>query len=243
MPRRARSRRRTRKTKRNGAVRSYHVYAPVKRHRRRAHNPSRRRAIARRVGRHVGRTIMGMNVKSALGGLPPTLIGMLAAKWACKRFPGETSVASETDPESWTWASYLKGAAGAFIAGFIAQNLRGGWGQKVFEGGLSLMAYKLVENELIPKSDWAMSQFGQDAAAVQYDANGTPYLLGQDGNYYPVDERHRLPEAMMGDVLQTPGALGDVLQIPGRLGDNWSRANFGAGASETDAYSKAFLGR
>lgn len=239
MPKRKRARKHARK---NGPIRSYKVYAPVKKHRRRAHNPTR----VRRAARALGKTLMGMNIKSALGNVPPAVLGMMAAKWASKRF--SEGGASEIDPESWTWGSYLKGAAGAFLGGFLAQNVRAGWGQKVLEGGLNLMVYKLVQNELIPKSEWAQGQFGEgDQAAIQYDQTGTPYLLGQDGNWYPVDERHRLPEAnVMGDALQVPGRLGDALQVPGRLGDVWQDAYFGqnesAGDRNVDPYAKAFFG-
>lgn len=212
----------------------YHKYSPVRKHRRRTHNPRRR---VRRAASRIRSSIAGMNIRSAIKNLPPTILGMFAARWAAKRFGSE---ASEFDAETWTWASYLKGALGALIAGFLAQNLRAGWGQKVLEGGITLMAYKVVENELIPRSEWAVAQFGQDdsnyfpSEYVQTDAQGTPFLLGQNGQWYPADERHRL----LGDVLEPPGRLGgayqdayfgDSLEPPGRLGadDPFAKAFFG----------------
>lgn len=227
-------RRATRRRKNAGSWgRVYHKYSPVKKHRRRTHNP--RRSIARAASR-VRSSIAGMNIRSALRNIPPTMIGMFAAKFAAKKF-GE--VASETDPESWNWASYLKGAAGAFIGGFLIQNIKPGWGQKVLEGGISLMAYKVIENELIPRSEWAVNQFGQNdtnyfpSEYVQTDAQGTPYLLGQNGQWYPVDERHRL--------------LGDQLEPPGRLGDAYTETYFGdqlepPGRLGADPFAKAFHG-
>ena len=222
--------------------------APVTRRRRsrRRSNPSRARKTASRAGRFARANIGGMNLKGALSNVPAAVIGMLAAKWSAKRF-GENA-ATETDPESWSWAEYLKGSAGAFVAGFLAQMIKPGMGQRVLEGGLNLMVYKLVENELVPKSEWATAQFGQDAtesAAIQYDEQGTPFLLGQDGSAYPVDERHRLPA--MGDELQKPGYLGDELQKPGYLGgDAWQDAYFGAtgsGVKANDPFAQAFFGR
>jgi hypothetical protein len=210
--------------------------------RRRRTNPSKSMRV-RRAARSIGKTILGMNIKAALGNVPPAVLGMVAAKWASKRF--SEGGASETDPESWTWSSYLKGAIGALAGGFIAQSLRAGWGQKVLEGGLNLMVYKLVQNELVPRSEWAQAQFGeQDSAAIQYDSEGRPYFLGSNGQWYPADERHRLPEAaMLGDELLPPGRLGDELVVPGRLGDIWQDAYFGQeGNQSTDVYAKAFFG-
>lgn len=231
-------RRRRKSSPKTKTIVRYRTKSPRRRVRRR--NPTSRRVTS--AASRVRSTVAGMNIRSALRGLPPTMVGMFAAKWAAKRFGSE---ASETDPESWTWASYLKGAAGAFVAGFLAQNLRAGWGQKVLEGGMSLMAYKLIENELIPKSEWAQAQFGEDETYfpeeyVQTDDQGTPYLLGQNGQWMPVDERHRLPEyGVMGDELQPVGRLGDELQPVGRLGDAWQSAYFG---QERDPYAKGFFG-
>lgn len=217
--------------------------------RRRRRNPSAR-SLAKRAGGAARRTFGGMNIISAVKSVPIAVLGMMAAKWSAKRFGEdlETS-ATETDPESWTGMSYLKGSIGAFVAGFIAQTIKPGWGQKVLEGGLMLMGFKLVENELVPKSEWASRQFGeedQSSAAIQYDEQGTPYLLGENGQWYPVDERHRLPEAVsgLGDVLERPGALGDVLMRPGSLGsvDPWSLAYQGRGNESGDPFARAFHG-
>jgi hypothetical protein len=218
------------RTTRKRSITSYRKRAPARRRRR---NPSTR---VKRAASRVRSTLGGMNLRGALKNIPPTMVGMFAAKWAAKRFGTD---ANETDPTTWNWASYLKGAAGAFIAGYAMQMVKPGWGQKVLEGGISLMAYKVIENELIPKSTWAQSQFGADEnyfpeEYVQTDEQGTPYLLGEDGNWYPVDERHR----MMGDVLEPPGRLGgayedayfgDQLEPPGRLGQD-------------DPFAKAFFG-
>jgi len=188
---------------------------------------------------------MGMNVKGALKAIPAGLIGMFAFKFGAKRF-GEA--ASETDPNTWNWASYLKGALGAFAAGAIVQNIKPGMGQKVLEGGLLLAGYKLVQNELIAKSETAMNWLGADddtqyfpSEYVSTDETGTPYLLGQNNQWYPVDESHRLPEySGYGDELEPPGRLGDLLEPPGRLGDAWQDAYFGA---EEDPFAKGFFGR
>lgn len=159
--------------------------------------------------------------------MPATQIGMFAAKWASKRFG---SAATETDPASWTWDSYLKGAVGAVGAGFLANMLKAGTGQKVLEGGLNFMVFKALQNEVIAGSTWASSQFGaSEYVPDEYLLTGQDedWFMGADGNQYPTDEMYRLPEAGYGDVLQPVGPLGDALQPVGPLGsvqDQYRRA-------------------
>lgn len=208
-------------------------------HKRRSYarrNPSRARRVGRAIARRAGGSFHGLNFKSALKTVPMQTIGMLAAKWLAKRFG---DAATETDPTSWNYASYLKGAAGAAAAGFLANMVRPGSGQKVLEGGLSLMLYKLVQNELIPKSEWATGQFGQNGyepGMIEQNSVGEPYILGEDNQWYPLngaDDDRLLPSVGYGSELVTPGPLGfgDELVTPGPLG-------FGA-----DEYERAFLRR
>ncbi|MCK4785550.1 MAG: hypothetical protein KAV87_17485 [Desulfobacteraceae bacterium] len=198
-------------------------------------NPSRARRAGRSIRRRASSSLAGLNFKSALKNVPMTTLGMFAAKWAAKRF-GEA--ATETDPNSWNYASYLKGAAGAAAAGFIANMLKRGTGQRVLEGGLSLMAYKLVQNELIPQSSWATGQFGASddryPGVIEENDEGDPYILGEDNEWYPLEgaEDYRMMEPeMYGEALVEPGPLGDALVEPGPLGlgsdlDNLYRRSF-----------------
>jgi len=176
-------------------------------------NPSR----ARRVGRAAaGRAFGGLNFKTALKNIPVSTIGMFAAKWAAKRF-GEA--ASETDPNSWNYASYLKGSGGAAAAAIIANMVKPGSGQRVLEGGMSLMLYKLVQNELIAPSEFWGGQFGQsrEPGVIETNSEGEPYILGEDYEWYPLTENSRM-QGGYGDSLVTPGPLGDSLVTPGPLG-------------------------
>jgi len=213
---------------------------------RRRRNPTAR-ALAVRAGGRARSAIGGMQIKQALKNVPLHVIGMLAGGWSAKRGTDDLeSSATQTDPESWTGASYLKGAVGSFVAGFIGSMIRPGWGQKILEGGLSLMAYKIAVNELVPKSEWLQRQFGADdePAAIAYGPDGVPYLLGQ-GYDMPLDERHRLPEGyeMLGDQLEPPGRLGDQLEPPGRLGDAWENAYFrGEDKAQGDPFARVFHG-
>lgn len=172
---------------------------------------------------------MGLNLKGAISSLPLHLAGMFSAKFAAKRLGGEESAASETDPESWTTASYVKGAVGGVVAGIAANMLRRGTGQKVVEGAFAYTAFKLVENELVTKSEWAQTWFGQDDyvpdefGPMVTGTDTEPYMYGEDGNLMPADDRYRMLPEVMG-ALQPPGPLGDELQRPGAMGNVWARA-------------------
>jgi hypothetical protein len=188
---------------------------PVRRIRRK--NPSRRRTI-RRAG---SRGIRGLNFKSALKNIPLNTFGMFAAKWAAKRFG---DAATETDPATWNYASYLKGAGGAAAAGFLMNMIRPGTGQRVLEGGMSLMLYKLVQNEMIAGSSFWSGQLGAEEEEgyspgdVETDSSGAPYILGDDRNWYPLTGEEETGMYGGDQKLVAPGPLGDALVPPGPLG-------------------------
>lgn len=190
--------------------------APRRRRRAPRKNPSRvKRAYSRARS-----TFAGLNIKGALKDVPAIQLGMFATKFIAKRFGPD---ATETDPESWNWTSYLKGGIGAVIAGFVAQMVKPGWGNKVMAGGLNLIIYKMIQNELITGT-WADSMFGaEDVYASTYvpgdvetGTDGRPYLLGQDYTWYPLPET-----GVMGDVLEPVGPLGAAERLVpvGPLGD------------------------
>jgi len=202
-------------------------------------NPTTRR---RRTRRTVARmAVSGLNFKAALKNIPMNAIGMFAAKWAAKRF-GEA--ASETDPGSWNYASYLKGAAGATVAAYLANMVKRGSGQRVLEGGMSLMLYKLVQNELIAGNSFWSGQLGASEervpGVVEENSAGEPFILGEDYQWYPLSgaDDDRIDDYEMygyGDALVSPGPLGygDALVSPGPLG-----------ASDVDEiYARSYLRR
>lgn len=177
-------------------------------------NPARRRTIRSRAIGRAKSSILGLNIVSALKSIPLTQLGMLGAKWAAKRFNGGVHV----DPESWQWDDYMKGALGAVAAGVVANLVKRGTGQKVLEGGVNMVVYYLIQNELITKSEWASNQFGQDdyypaeymgadaaysPGDVEYNSAGQPYLMGEDGQW------QALPESY-GDELRPVDALGQL---------------------------------
>lgn len=205
----------------------------------------RMRRYARRAG---GRLLSGLSVKGAIREGVPTIIGMFAAKLAARKFGGGT----ETDPTTWTWGTYLKAMAGALGGAFVANMVRPGTGQKVLNGGLAFVLFKLVQNELIVKSpkalewfgadetdlpevsgaDWDGYGFGADPNVLQLDGEGTPWMMSDDGQMLPLDERHRMGldgadwdgaeelDGTWGEALVSPGRLGEALVSPGRLGQD-----------------------
>jgi hypothetical protein len=241
-----------RRTKRAGTSARKGAYSMATRKRRKTskrraprRNPSRRRRRnPRRIVRRASSAVKGLNFKMALKNIPVHTLGMLAAKWAAKKFG---TAASETDPGSWNYASYLKGSAGAALAAFIANVIKPGTGQRVLEGGLSLMLYKLAQNELIAGNTFWAGQFGETdyqyervPGVVEENEAGEPYILGEDYQWYPLEGYGEGYDRMMGGELVAPGPLGYAgeLVAPGPLG-------YGA---ETEAdlnslYTNSFLRR
>ena len=195
-------------------------------------NPSRRRtnpSRARRAASAVKKSFFGLDFGKALREMPYVQAGMFSAKWAAKRFG---DAATEDDPESWGWASYFKGALGCAIAGMLINSVRRGKGQLVLAGGLNLMAYKAIQNELIPTSGFFHDQLGaDDYVPDEYLMTGTddnPYAWDMDGNLMPADDRHRMPNYNVGgaDALEPVTALGsEPLEPVTALGaDPWQQA-------------------
>lgn len=198
-------------------------------------NPSARK-YARRAASSARSTFAGLNFKTALKNAPYYLIGMFGSKWMAKRFGGG---ASETDPESWNYRSYLQGGLGAVATAFTMQMVKPGSGQKVLEGGLNLMLYEMVQNELISPNAWAQGQFGDygelgdggyEPGDIEQDETGRTYLLGDDGQW------RELPEDVSG-ALQRVGPLGETLDPVGPLGQLQTVGPLGA----ADPYASAFL--
>jgi hypothetical protein len=204
-------------------------------------NPTRRRRATRAVTRRASGAFHGLNFRSALKNIPMNTLGMFAAKWAAKRFG---DAATETDPSTWNYASYLKGAAGAAAAGFVMNMIKRGTGQRVLEGGMSLMLYKLLQNELVVNSPFWSGQLGADddyqrvPGTVEANSEGDYYVLGEDYQWHPMDgaDDYRMEPELYGDLVEPgPLGLGDALVQPGPLG---------LGASDVDAmYSRSFLRR
>ncbi|MBN2256875.1 MAG: hypothetical protein JW704_03505 [Anaerolineaceae bacterium] len=164
----------------------------------------------------------GINVSGALKDMMPLMCGALLAKFAAKKF-----AEGGAETENWTWKNYGWGLVGTAVAavGTSAMFRRSRTAQKIFEGGLLLLAYKIFTNEIAPKSDYLNTWFGADediypdmsygfGADSPYpdmsygaeDLDGEPgdlwrgdettYAMGADRAWRPVDEMHReIPDA------------------------------------------------
>jgi len=184
---------------------------------------SRAKSLARRGGSYAKSTIAGINMTAAVKNTFPQLLGAVATKFAAKKFAD-----GGAESDNWTWKNYAFGALGGFVAAFImsAALKKRGAAQKVFEGSLLLLGYKIFTNEIAPKNDTLEEWFGEaDEDFDPYDGVGDPgdiwtgseidYVKGADGAWRPAGEAHRLPQGQqrgMGDVLVTPDPrFGDVL--------------------------------
>lgn len=172
----------------------------------------------RRVRRAIGKTIAGVNVWGALQSALPMMIGALAGKFAAKKFAD-----GGAEGEDWTWKNYglaLAGGMGAAVATSAIFKGRPGTAQKVAEGALMLVLYKIATGEIAPQNETLSSWFGEDdelapeyqgvGALVQQvnpqmgDAadfpDGETYIRGNDGRWLPADDSHRIALGM-GDEL------------------------------------------
>lgn len=184
-------------------------------------NPSKGKSIRR----YTKQTLGGVNMMGAAKSTVPLLFGALAAKFAAKKFAD-----GGAESDNWNYKNYLLAAAGAFVAAFGTSALlrKRAAAQKVFEGGLLLIAYKIFTNEIAPMNQYTDSWFsgnedlydpysGYDAGEPGdiWQGNNEDYVKGIDGYWRPVSESHRLPARSMGDVMVNPEPrYGDVMVNP-----------------------------
>lgn len=205
-----------RRRRRKAATRIVYRSAPKRRYRR---NPSTRRRRVRRYARRVGsRMTSGMSVKRALKNVALMEVGMFAAKAAALI----KTDATEINPVGWDWRAYIQGGLGGAAAAFAVNAIKPGTGQRILEGSLAYLGFKLIENEFVQKNATAMKYLGADDEMV-LDLEGTPYMNSY-GQALPLDESHRmqLPEADMSDAIVPVGRLGygDSNVPVGPLGDD-----------------------
>jgi len=208
------------KRRRRKAAKARIVYrsAPKRRYRR---NPSTRRRRVRRYAKRAGsRMTSGMSVKRALKNVAMMQIGMFAAKAAALI----KTDATEINPVGWDWRAYVQGGLGGAAAALAVNAIKPGTGQRILEGSLAYLGFKLIENELVQKNATAMKYLGaDDDEEMVLDLEGTPYMNSY-GQALPLDESHRmqLPEADMSDAIVPVNRLGFAdSNVPvGPLGDD-----------------------
>ena len=207
---------------------------------RRRRNPSNVKVITR----YARNTVGGVNMMGAVKSTVPLLFGALVAKFAAKKF-----AEGGAESDNWSYKNYLLALAGGFVVAFGTSALlkKRAAAQKVFEGALLLIGYKIFTGEIAPKNPGLESWFG---AADDFDPyQGTSvgdtgdiwqggnedYIKGYDGQWRPVSEAHRQPAYDMGDVLVTPDSrYGDVLITPDPRYGNTPASSDAARIAEKD---------
>lgn len=201
-------------------------------------NPSKTRRLARRAGAYGKQTLLGVNVQGAIKSTVPLLLGALACKFAAKKFAD-----GGADGENWTWKNYAFGLVGGFVVAFGCQAVfktKAGTTQKILEGALLLIGYKLFVNELAPTNDSLETWFGGDDDDASeylpemtgwegmgdiYQDGEVDYIQGEDGAWRPMDDDHRMPGGMGStEQLEPPTAemgFTEQLEPPTReMGDS-----------------------
>ncbi len=202
-------------------------------------NPTKRRAVAN----YAKSTIGGVNIQGALKSTVPLLLGALAAKFAAKKFSDGAG-----EGEDWTWKSYGLAALGGLVAAVGTSAIfktNRNTSQKVLEGALLLIGYKIFINEIASQNEtmnqWfsgysaygQADEFGQDFDPYAgYDegvGNGglgdvwqgdeADYVQGTDGHWRPVDESHRV-NGLSDGIQPAGGGMGSLLPAGGNMGDD-----------------------
>lgn len=208
--------------------------------------PSRWRSRAKRAYQETRGFLGGTGIGGALRSLFPLTIGAMAAKIAQRKFGDKTA-----EDGNWSWKDYMLAAVGTGVVGLGSRYLlriNPATSQKVIEGGLLLIAYKIITNELAPMNSTVREWIGQDEGVpigymgaadegswsgfsvgdLYEDAYGRTFMLAEDGTWQDVSEVGRLgawgQDDTYGDALVRPGAMGqddtygDDLVRPGAYG-------------------------
>jgi len=225
-----------------------------KKHRRNPGNPPGTwRKRARRAYHTTRGFIGGMGLGEALKAMAQGTIGAGAGMLIRKKFG---SVSNFSD--NWEMKDYLMAGLGGVGAAIIAKHVfraSPATSRNIAVGGLLLVGIKLFQDELLQKSDTLKAWFGEESSEgswaglgaedagllpgdVTMGDDGEPYVYGEDGQWRPADDSHRLMgngEELSG--LYAPSNLGEELSglyRPGALG-----AVSEMGRKMTDAYSRA----
>lgn len=196
--------------------------------------PGRWRARARRAYTATRGFLSGTGIGGALRSLFPLTIGAMAAKITQRKFGDKTAEGS-----NWTWKDYLLAGLGTGVVGLGSRYLlriNPATSQKIMEGGLLLIAYKLITNEVAPMNSELSKWIGADEGVpigygygymgaadegswsgfsigdLYEDAYGRTFMLAEDGTWQDVTDTGRLlggyGQDTYGDALVTPGGYG-----------------------------------
>jgi hypothetical protein len=184
---------------------------------------------------------LGQAAKVTLHGM----IGIAAASMLRKKF-GDVDDARG----NWGWKDYLMAGLGALAASTIAKHVfkaSPDTSKNILVGGLVLIGYRILTDEVLPKNDTLKKWFGEEGPEGSWQGLGAgeepgylpgdvmlgeggegDYVMGEDMNWRPIDDTHRqLPEyagqdESAYDGLTNPGSMGEEgyggLEQPSRLG-------------------------
>ena len=208
-------------------------------------NPSKAGHYARRGAAHVRGFFGGLGLGQAAKITLHGMVGIAAASLLRKKF-GDVSDARD----NWSWKDYLMAGLGALGASVVAKHVfraSADTSRNILTGGLVLIGYRILTDEVLPKNDTLSKWFGEEAGEgswqgigagesaaaylpgdVMLGDDGRDYVYGEDGNWRPSDDSHRMLPDYSGedagyDGLTQPGAMGEDgyggLTQPGPLGE------------------------
>lgn len=214
---------------------------------------SRRRAYTRNPS--AKGFLSGTSIPTAVRSMLPMTAGALLAKVSQKRFGDKTA-----EDGNWTWKDYVAGGLGALVGSLASRHLlkaTAATQQKVLEGGLLILTFKLITQEVVPMSTTAMEWLGEDGNSytvgdVYRTEAGEQYKLGSNGQweYLPANTGAQFQQGGYiggNEPVSRPGRLGgspvvprapqrpmggnEPVQRPGYLGDDYEDAWGGSGGA------------
>lgn len=201
--------------------------------------PSTWKRRAKRAYHHGRGFVAGMGIGEALKTMAQGMIGAAAGMLVRKKFG---TVGNFSD--NWEMKDYFMaglGGVGAALVAKMAFKASPATSRNIMVGGLALVGIKLLQDELIPKNATLQSWFGDDTFGdgaegswqgigadealmvgdIQMGDDGAAYVYGEDGQWRPADDSHRLNGIDELSGLVPPGKLGEENYYNG-VGDEYS---------------------
>lgn len=179
----------------------------------------------------IGKGLSFAGIGAALKNAIPATAGILCANVARKRWG---AAASNLSP--WQGKDYLAAALGTMAGSMIAKGLfkvSSHTADLINVGGLALILNHLIQDQIVTKSPTLQNWIGQEPGEGSWTGeepygylpgstvtgeDGGTYVMGEDAQWRPVDESHRIGGTYGADQLVNVGPLGDVTSPPGPLG-------------------------
>lgn len=197
--------------------------------------PGRARRYAKRAYAGARGLLAGISAGEAIKFTGQAMMGIAAANLIRKKFG---AVGDQRD--NWEWRDYLMAGLGSLGASFVAKYLfraSPATSRNILMGGLVLIGYRLLQDEIVPQSDTLRNWIGEENPEGSWNGigaggaagylpgdlyvgdDGQTFVYGDDGNWRPADDSARLLPAAegYGETLAPPSGLGELVE-PSRLG-------------------------